>query len=126
MLIGSWIAGLGMPVTGIAAASLLVTLVGLVFGGLALLAGAATGRVRTAYGLASGLALATYLLNAFLPLNESLAGYARWSPFYYYLGGDPLSRGLDWGHAALLAGVFVALVAAATVAFGRRDLRLTG
>ena len=41
-----------------------------------------------------------------------------WSPFYYYLGGDPLSRGLDWGHAALLAGVFVALVAAATVAFG--------
>ena len=44
-----------------------------------------------------------YVFNAFLPLNESLAGLARWSPFYYYLTSDPLNNGMHWGSLAHLA-----------------------
>ncbi len=46
--------------------------------------------------------------------------------FYYYLSSDPLINGMHWGHAAVLGGLFVILVAAAVVLFQRRDLRQTG
>ena len=70
-----------------------------------------------------GPALVFYLWNAFIPLSDSLAGYARWSPFYYYSGNDPLVNGMHWGHGALLAGLAAGLVALALFLFQRRDLR---
>lgn len=123
VLLGSVVAGLGMSVAGIAAASLLVTLLGLVFGALALLLGAATGRVKLAAFGAVGAALASHLLNAFLPLNDDLASGARLTPHYYYLTREPLVSGVPWGHAAVLAAVAASLVAAAVVTFDRRDIR---
>lgn len=121
--VGSSLGGLGMSMGNIAATSLLVTLLGLVFGALALVLGAATGRVRIAVFGSIGAALAFHLLNAFLPLSDSLAGYAKWSPFYYYLSSDPLNNGMDWGDGALLAGLAVGLVALSVGLFQRRDLR---
>ncbi len=124
--LGSLIGGLGMDIGNIAAISLLVTLLGLVFGALALALSAAIGRVKVAIYGSAGAALVLYLLNAFLPLNDSLAGYARWSPFYYYSGNEPLVNGMHWGHGALLAGLTAGLVVLAVVLFRRRDLRQTG
>jgi ABC-2 type transport system permease protein len=99
---GSLLGGLGMDMGHLAATSLLVTLVGLVFGALALAMSGAGGRVSVAVYGAIGSALALYVMNAFLQLSDSLAGFARWSPFYYYLGSDPLLNGMHWGHGALL------------------------
>ena len=125
-VVGSLLGGLGMSMGNIAAISVLLTLLGLVFGALALALSAATGLVRVAgYGTA-GMAFGLYLLNSFLPLNESLAGYARWSPFYYYLTSDPLTNGMHWGHGGVLAGLVVVLVAASVALFERRDLRQSG
>jgi ABC-2 type transport system permease protein len=124
--IGSLLGGLGMSVGNIAATSLLVTLVGLVFGGLALALGAATGKPRVAVYGTVGVALVLYVLNAFLPFNDTFAGYARWSPFYYYLTSDPLINGMNWGHGALLTALAAALIALAVLVFNRRDLRQTG
>ena len=121
--LGSIIAGLGMSIANIAATSALVTLIGILFGGLALALSAGTGRVRLAIFVTIGVALAFHLWNAFLPLNESVAGWARWSPFYYYLSSDPLLNGMPWGHAAVLAILGVALIGLAVVLFQRRDLR---
>jgi ABC-2 type transport system permease protein len=73
-----------------------------------------------------GVALVLYVLNAFLPFNDTFAGYAKWSPFYYYLTSDPLINGMNWGHGAVLAGLALALVAIAAVLFNRRDLRQSG
>lgn len=123
---GSLVGGLGMNMGNIAATSLLVTLVGLVFGALALALGAAMGRVSVAIFGAVGAALAFHLLNAFLPFNDSLEGYARLTPFYYYLTSDPLNNGMHWGHGAILAGLTVLLIALAVWLFQRRDLRQTG
>ncbi len=125
-MLGSVLGGLGMSPVNVAATSLLVTLLGLVFGGVALALSAATGRVKVAVYGASLLALGLFLTNSLLLLNDSVAGWARWSPFYYYLTSDPLVNGLRWGHAAVLAGLAAALLAVAVWAFGRRDLRQAG
>ncbi len=123
---GSLLGGLGMDASSIAATSLLATLIGLVFGSLALTLSAATGRVPVAIYGTVGVALVMYLLNAFLPLSDNVAGYAKWSPFYYYLSSDPLNNGMHWGHGALLAGLAIALIGLSVLLFSRRDLRQTG
>jgi ABC-2 type transport system permease protein len=102
---------------------LLATLLALLFGALALAISAATGRVKAAAYGASGLALAFYVINAFFPLSDELAGIAEWSPFYYYLTSDPLNNGMHWGHAGLLTAITAGLLALAVVLFNRRDLR---
>ncbi len=123
---GSLLGGLGMSIGNIAATSLLVTLVGLAFGAFALALSAATGRVRVAVFGTVGVALVLFVLNALLPFNDSLVGYAKISPFYYYLSSDPLMNGMHWGHGAVLTTLIVVLVALALVLFQRRDLRQTG
>lgn len=124
--LGSLLAGLDLSIANVAAISTLVTLLGLVFGGLALALGAATGRVRVAVYGSVGAAIAFHVVNAYLPLNPDLADLARISPFYYYLGADPLNTGMPWDHAAVLTGLAVVLIAAAVPLFERRDLRTRG
>lgn len=124
--IGSLLGNLGLDVGNIAAICLLVTLLGLVFGGLALALGAATGRARIATFGTVGAALVLYLAQALLPLNDSLAGLARLTPFYYYLESDPLANGMNWAHAGVLAAAAAVLVSASVWLFQRRDLRQTG
>jgi len=122
-VLGSVAAGLGIPVGNIAAVSFLLTLLGLVFGAVALALGALTGRPRIAIFGSAAAAFVFYVLNSFLPLSESLAGFARISPFYYFLAGNPLVDGLDLGHAAVLAVFAAVLLALSVFAFNRRDIR---
>ena len=124
--LGSVVGGLGIDPLNIAAASMLGTLVGLVFGSLALALSAATGRVRVAVFGTVGAALAFHLVNSFASLNDNLAAWAKVSPFAYYLNTRPLKTGMDWGNAAILAGIVVVLVALSVALFQRRDLRQTG
>jgi ABC-2 type transport system permease protein len=123
---GSVLGRLGMNIGNIAAISLLVTLLGLVFGALALAVSAATGRVKVAVWVSVGAAVALHLLNSLGSLNADMAGYARWSPYYYYAENDPLVNGMHWGNGAVLTGLTVGLVALAVVLFQRRDLRQSG
>ena len=123
VIIGSVIAVVGLSVAGVAAASLLVTLLGLLFGMLALAVAAATGRMAAAVYGTIGIALAFHLLNSFLPLSDRFAGWARLTPNYYYLTNDPLVNGMPWGDVAVLATVTAVLLTAAVLLFGRRDIR---
>jgi ABC-2 type transport system permease protein len=120
---GSLLGDLGLDVRNVAAASALGTLLGLVFGAVALALGAATGRTQIAAYGATGLAVVSFVANGFLPLSDSLEGLARFQPFYYYLTSDPLNNGMDWAHAGVLAGLIVVFVSAALALFQRRDLR---
>jgi ABC-2 type transport system permease protein len=121
--IGSLLGGLGMDIGNIAATSLLVTLVGIAFGAFSLLLSASTGRVKAAVYGTVGVALVFYVVNALLPFSESVEGLAKVSPFYYYLGSDPLNNGMNWAHGAVLTVLSVILIIGATVAFQRRDVR---
>ncbi len=123
VVLGSVLGGLGMSVEGVAATSLLVTLFGLLFGMLALAISAGTGRVAAAVYGTIGVALGSHILNSFLPLSDRFAGWARWTPNYYYLSSDPLVNGMPWAHAAVLAALTAALLTLAIVLFQRRDIR---
>jgi ABC-2 type transport system permease protein len=123
---GSLLGNLGMDMGNIAATCVLATLLGLVFGGMALALGAATGRTQIASYGAVGVAVVAFIVNGFLPLNDSTAGWAKVSPFYYYLSSDPLVNGMHWGHAVILSGLFVFFLALSIVVFQHRDLRQTG
>ncbi len=122
---GALLGGLDMNIANVAATCLLVTLIGTVFGSLALALDAAVGNGRVAVFGSIGIALVSYIASSFLPLSENLAGFARWSPYYYFLGGDPLVMGLNWGHAAILIGLTLGLIAISVVLFKQRDLRYT-
>lgn len=124
--VGSLVGTLGMDLVNVAAACTLATLLGLVFGGVALALGAATGRTSIAIYGSVGVAVLTYIANGFLPLNDNTEAWARLTPFHYYLSSDPLNNGMAWGHAAVLTGLFVIGVAVAVVLFNRRDLRTKG
>ncbi len=121
--IGVLVGGLDVAIANVAATTVLVTLLGLVFGAIALVASAATGRSRWATIAATGVALVGYFAWSFLPLSDSLAGWANLSPFDWYLGSDPLNNGMDWTDAGLLAGLAIVLVALSVPLFDRRDLR---
>jgi ABC-2 type transport system permease protein len=119
---GAWLGGLDMSYANIAVASLMSVLLALGFGGLALLVGGFSGKRRVASYTAAGAATVAYFANAFLPVSATLSGWARLSPFFWYGQNQPLSNGIDWGDAAVLAGIAVVLVGLAAVAFQRRDV----
>jgi ABC-2 type transport system permease protein len=121
--IGSLLGGLGISPLNIAATTALAVLVGLVFGAVALLLSAATGRTKVAVYGTIGITLAMFLINSIAILNHTIDALAALTPFGHYLTNSPLSNGMDWGNAAMLSAAFVLLVVLAVVLFDRRDLR---
>ena len=124
--IGSLIADLGMSISNIAATATLQTLVGLVFGSLALALSAGTGRTSIAIYGAIGAALFFHLFNSLGALNEGLDDLGWLTPFSYYLGNDPLNNGMNWGDAAVLAALSAILIGSSFVLFQRRDIGQRG
>lgn len=111
-----------VPLANITAATAGLTLLGLCFGAIALATGAIAGRRSAVLAVTLGFAVVSYLVRA-VGVQVDLIHDLRWlSPFYYYLGGDPLRTGFDVGGLLVLAGVSVVFVVIAAVAFERRDV----
>jgi ABC-2 type transport system permease protein len=96
-------------------------LLGLVFGGVAMVIGAVTGSPGATSGAAVSLAILSWFVSAFSNLYSWLEVPSKLSPFSWYLDGNPLLNGFSSGHLWLLAGA-LAGVAAATVLFTRRNI----
>ncbi len=88
----------------------------------ALACGCWRGKKKFSIGVSGGLAVVTYLINAYAPMVESLRPYRIVSPFYYYNGNNVLSNGLVLSHSLVLAGGACVFFGAALFAFNRRDL----
>ncbi len=99
-----------------------VWLLGLAFGALALLIGAATGSRGLALGVTSGIAAATYLINSLAPVVDWLHPRRFFSPFFYAVGDNQLRHGLTWGQGLVLVAAALVFAAAALVAFRRLDV----
>ncbi len=97
-------------------------LLAIAFGSIALAVGCGTGSKGLAIGLPAGVALVTFLVHMFARVVEALEPFRLLSPFYYYIGNDPLFNGLDPVHALVLAGISAVCLAIALVTFERRDL----
>jgi ABC-2 type transport system permease protein len=122
--LGALAVGMDISAARLAAATASLVLLALVFTALALLIGAATGGKGLAVAVASGLALAAYVLDSLANLVEQLEPLQPLSPFYLYRAAEPLRHGLDPVHALALAALVLAFAALAPAAFGRRDARL--
>lgn len=122
LAIGAVAVDMDISLGRMAEATLSVVLLGLTFGALALAIGCASGNRGSSMGAAGAIAVAAYFLNSLAPIVEVLEPYRKLSPFYYYIGADPLRNGLNPGHAVVLIGLTVALLVVALFAFERRDL----
>lgn len=123
LLAGVAIGGGGISVGHITAFAAHLAFFGLTIGAVALAVGAATGRRTLTTGVASGVGIVGWLINGFAPLVGGIAWLKYLSPFYYYAGHDPLTRGIDVIDLVVLGGVALILTALAMEAFERRDLR---
>lgn len=111
-----------LPVGPTAAAMVHLGLLGLVFGTLAMAVSAATGSSVLSRAVAAALAVVAYVVNGLAPLVDWLKPMQKLSPFYQYVGHDPLRNGLS-GPSLLVACATVAiLLTAAVVGFRRRDI----
>jgi len=106
----------------LAAATIQLALLALVFGILALAVGAMTGSRGLALGAVAGLGVLIYFANTLGPTTEHLAWTQQLSPFYYYSGGQPLVNGLQVTDSLVLAGTAAVLVLLGVAGFRRRDI----
>lgn len=121
--IGNLLGDLGIGAAGVFGTCVHSALLAIVFGAAAVLVAALTGDRRLASTIPAALAVLAFALNAFLPLSDALAGYAKVSPWYYFSASNPLVNGADYLHLLVLAGVVIVLLAAAFFVYNRRDLR---
>lgn len=98
-------------------------LLGWHFGAFALLLGCVTGRRGLSIGLAAAAAILAYVVNGLALLVDFLEPYRRFSPFFHYIGNEPLRHGLGADHVAVLLGATAGMGALAVVAYARRDIR---
>jgi ABC-2 type transport system permease protein len=124
--IGVVIAGVAfavdLPFDRIAAALVSCALLGVAFGAVALVVGAALAKRMAAFALSLILAVVAYFVNALAPLVDGMEDLRLLSPFYWYVGNDPLRNGLEPSHLAALAATALVCVALAALTWERRDI----
>jgi ABC-2 type transport system permease protein len=123
MVIGVAVGGGGISTGHISALAVQLAFFGFATGAVALALGGGTGRHALASGGAGAVAILGWLVNSFAPLVNGVAWLKYLTLFYYYSGHDPLTRGVGFTGLIVLGLVTVTLIAAAVVAFNRRDLR---
>jgi ABC-2 type transport system permease protein len=111
-----------VPIPDVAAACMMLLLLGLVFASLALAVGCATGRRAWAYAVSGGFAVITYVVNALGPSVSWLEWARPLSPFRWYLGPDPLTTGLHAANVVVLLAIIALSTSFAFWSFRRRDL----
>jgi len=114
--------GVQLRLDHVAGALVSLALLGVAFGGVALVAGALIAKRMAAIAIATMLALVAYFVNTLAPLITGMAGWRVLSPFYWYIGNDPLRHGLDPAHVLALVALTAACVVAAAVIWERRDI----
>ena len=78
-------------------------------------------------GLSAGAGIVVlvvgYIMSFVLPLAEALSWARDLSPWYWALGDQPVSHGIDAWRLLLTAGLTIVLVGVGTSAIDRRDIR---
>ncbi|MFD0277453.1 ABC transporter permease subunit [Kitasatospora sp. NPDC127111] len=111
-----------LSTANLAAMTFQLTLFGCCFASIAFGIGAYTGRRTYAITGSAYVTIVAYLCDSFLPQVNGLHWIQYWSPFHWYLGGEPLKNGIQWIHCALLAGLGLSFTAIGIWGFNRRDL----
>jgi len=77
-------------------------------------------------GLSAGVGIVVlvtgYIVSFVLPIADALTGARNWSPWYWALGDQPVSNGIEVWRLLLIAALTAVLVTAGTAAVDRRDI----
>ncbi len=122
LLVEGRLTGLDLSVGTTSAAMLHLALLGLVFGALALAVSASTGRSTLSRAVPAVAAVLAYVVNGLAPLVSWLEPLQKASPFYQFIGHDPLRNGLSAASVLVAVTTVAVLVALAVVGFRRRDV----
>ncbi len=87
--------GLHIALVNLAAAVVSAIALAVCFGAIALAVGCWRGRRAVAVAASTSLAVVLYLLNVLAPSVNGLSRYQVLSPFYHYIGYDPLRNGFS-------------------------------
>jgi ABC-2 type transport system permease protein len=115
-------AGMNIPIGLCAAALLQLGLLGIEFGALALFVGALTGRLTPSRAIPGLLAVVSYLVNGLGPMVGWLRPLRPGSPFYQYIGNDPLRNGASVSALIVTTLSIATLVVCSLYTYRRRDL----
>ncbi len=121
LLLGSALAGLGIPTGKLAAALIHQMFMAVFFAMLALATGSFTDR-SSALRLTMAFIVATYFGNWLLSQRPSLSGAAALTPWYYAVEAEPVFNGIDPLHLFVLGVGSLLLLSLAVWGFDRRDL----
>ena len=121
-MVGAAASASALPGDKLAAALVMLVLIGLAFGAIALAISAFTGNRGASIGIAVALMVVMYLVDALANIVDSLGMVRPLSLFRYYMGGDPLRNGISFPDAGVLAAVAVLFLVISLIAFERRDL----
>ncbi len=114
--------GMDVPFANVSAACVGLIALAWCFTGIAFLAGAMSGKRGTVLAVAGVIGVATYMANALSNISDAMS-WPKWlSPFYYFIGTDPLHTGWHPAHLLLLAGIGAITAIAGVVLFDRRDV----
>jgi ABC-2 type transport system permease protein len=122
LLVGVEIVGMDVSAAHIAAATVSAALLGLAFGAIAVLVGAASGHRGMAIGVTAAGGVAAYLVSSLATLVDFLEPVRQLSPYYHYVASDPLRGGLVLDHALFLVALALVAGVLAIMIFDRRDL----
>lgn len=120
--LGGTVVRMHLGTGNLAAAVVNMMLLGLFFGALALCIGGASGKRGLSIGLAAAVGIVSFVWNSTTSTVDAMKPWRVISPFYHYLAGEPLRRGFDAEHAAVLVAGTLIFLAFAVIAFDRRDL----
>lgn len=116
------LANMDLPAGKVAAAMLHMALLGVVFGALALALSASTARSGLSRGVPGAAAVVAYVVNGLAPMVDWLEPLQKLSPFYQFIGHDPLRTGVSGSSVLVAVATVAVLVALAVLGFRRRDV----
>ena len=115
--------GIEMSSQDVLAASVHLAAFALLFGSLALATAAWTASSTIGLAVAALVAASSYVASTWLPLVESLADLATWSPWHLYAGANALHRGVDGVLLLIAVGLTGLFFGAGLLGLQRRDLK---
>jgi len=123
-VLGFVVVGVEIDVVPAFLASFNAVPIALAIGALALFGSAFFPTRGLTIAVSGAVLAASYFLNAFGEVAESLRSIRPLSLYYYYASSQPMLGDIEWGHIALLLGLAAVFFVATLWAFERRELRL--
>ena len=121
-VVGADLAGMGVSVAAIAAATLHLAAFSSAMGAVAFAGAAATGSPAVGLATGWGVTVAAFVTDSVSHLVDSAAWLADVSPWGWYGGGVALSEGVDPLGVGLLLTLTALAASFGIIAYGRRDL----